>query len=179
MKNMKLSKNILLAVGVLAVLTLGVVAATDNEISACVTNDTGKLRMINFLEGMTKQCAPTETLLVWNKQGIQGPQGDKGDKGDTGDQGEPGLSAQHGAGNIAFIFSDLSMDGYYILKTDGTVWIASNNPPHTTQIQVGLALPVPVGDIVAWQLRTLVDKDGNYWFLPNNPSVWQNFGPLP
>ena len=92
---MKISKPIMITAGALILLGVITASAIDNQISACVANDSGKIRIINFLPNMTKQCAPTETLLIWNKEGIQGP------KGDTGEKGEPGLPAQHGAGNIA------------------------------------------------------------------------------
>ena len=127
-------------------------------------------------------------LFRSNVQGPQGEKGDKGDKGDQGDigpmgprgpQGEPGLPAQHGAGNIAFIFED------FLLKTDGTVWAADRgNIPYTRIIGNGDgvgSVPVPVGDIIDWQYNRLIDKNGNYWFIGigSIQNGWHNFGQLP
>src|SRR5689334_15391084 len=54
-----------------------------------------------------------------------------------GPQGEPGKDAQHGAGNIAFIHD------IYLLKTDGTTWVAnSGNVPLSPSSPVG-TVPVP------------------------------------
>ena len=154
--------------------------ATDGAISICVQNN-GAVRVIGD-EFRRDDCKKNETLLTWN---IQGPKGDKGDKGDQGEQGpvgprgEPGLPAQHGAGNVAFIFED------YLLKTDGTVWAAyRGNVPYTRILGNGDGvrnIPVPVSDIIDWQYSRLVDKSGNYWFINigNIQGGWMNFGPLP
>lgn len=107
-----------------------------------------------------------------------------GPQGPPGPQGEPGLPAQHGAGNIAFIFSDISASGWnFILKTDGTVWRVEwgDYPiPRFYRIQGtgdGIPnVPIPVSDIVDWQYYNLLDKNGNYWKYQGG---WQNYGPLP
>ena len=106
-----------------------------------------------------------------------------------GPQGEPGLSAQQGAGNIAFIWDG---DPSYLLGTDGRVWLANaypgvgpapGVPPELfTEIEGPVAeIPVPVSDIIAWKYRSLLDKDGNYWYFSyrSGPHQWVNFGPLP
>lgn len=106
-----------------------------------------------------------------------------------GPKGDPGEPATHGAGNIAFMFNG---DPAYLLKTDGTVWLARSigtwsNPDYSTgfyQIQGGgdakvADLPVPVTDIVAWEYYSLVDISGNYWYFNRNDDVWYNYGPLP
>lgn len=163
--------------------------ATGDEITVCV-NKSGVIHMVG--EGFKRaDCKNNETLITWN---IQGPKGEKGDKGDQGEQGpigpqgsagqqgEPGESAQHGAGNIAFIKGD------NLLKTDGTVWWLrfENGVPSYTQRNEGDGdvvrnVPVPVSDIVDWQYNTLIDKNGNYWYISTggNPVGWRNYGPLP
>lgn len=102
-----------------------------------------------------------------------------GPQGPQGPQGEPGQNASHGVGNIAFIFED------YLLKTDGTVWVAwAGNIPYT-RVGMGYSgvtnVPIPVEDIVVWQYSRLIDVDGNYWFISLGcvQCGWQNFGPLP
>jgi len=88
---------------------------------------------------------------------------------------------QHGAGNIAFMFSG---DPAYLLKTDGTVWKSySINGPFFEQIN-GRAgqLPVPLSDVVLWHYTSLVDKNGNFWYFDihsGTNNIWYNFGPLP
>ena len=76
----------------------------------------------------------------------------------------------------------------YLLKTDGTVWVANQTPnaggPLFTQVQGGPAeLPVPMSDIVNWEYYVLIDKSGNYWYFDYKESYndrkWINFGPLP
>jgi hypothetical protein len=196
-----ISKNISYPVLGLAVvaLALGLWSVTQaigdaEKIVVCVSK-AGDMRMNG--EG---KCKKNEREVSWNvagekgEKGDKGEQGEKGDKGDKGDQGEKGergeqgergekgeqgLSAQHGAGNIAFI------SGNALLKTDGTVWVAfRGNVPFTRITGDGDGVgnvPIPVSDIVAWQYSSLVDKDGNYWFINigNVQSGWQNFGPLP
>ncbi len=154
--------------------------AVEGEITACVSKN-GTIKIIYENDS----CNQNETLLTWN---IQGPKGDKGDKGDQGEQGaqgekgdkgDPGTPAQHGAGNIAFIFED------YLLKTDGTVWAAyRGNVPYTRIFGNGDGVgnvPIQVSDIVIWQYNRLIDKNGNYWFINigNIQHGWMNFGPLP
>jgi hypothetical protein len=91
--------------------------------------------------------------------------------------------APSGAGNVAFIY------GGYLLKTDGTVWVAGSGgewPTHYKQVDgvnfSGVTnVPIPVSDIVSWQYSGLLDKNGNYWFIStgNLQGGWTNFGPLP
>jgi hypothetical protein len=64
-------------------------------ISACVSNQTGEVRIP--AEGAA--CRRGETPLVWNQtgpQGVEGPKGDKGDTGDTGPQGPQGIPGPAG-----------------------------------------------------------------------------------
>src|SRR3989338_10403167 len=116
---MNMKNNILFFGG--AIILVGLLwtytQATGNEITVCV-NKSGVMHMVG--EGFKRaDCKHNETLVTWN---IQGPKGEKGDKGNQGEQGpmgpqgEPGLPAQHGAGNIAFIYGDK------LLKVDGAVW---------------------------------------------------------
>lgn len=107
--------------------------------------------------------------------------GPQGPPGEQGPQGEPGLPAEHGAGNIAFISGD------FLLKSDGTVWVAGAIP-NNTYIRVdgvnysGVTnVPIPVGNIVDWHYNKLIDKNGNYWFisLGNVQGGWHNLGSLP
>ena len=102
-----------------------------------------------------------------------------------GPQGEPGLPAQQGAGNIAFISSGTA-GGNYLLKADGTVWVWGA-VPGTPYLRIdgtnysGVPnIPVPVSDIISWQYDNLLDKSGNYWSAYGNTNhIWNNFGPLP
>jgi len=154
--------------------------ATGSTISICA-NKTGFVYMVG--QGfMSNNCLKNDKLITWNVQGpkgdpgAQGLQGIQGEKGDKGDQGDPGLPAQHGAGNIAFIW------GNYLLKTDGTIWVAYlGNVPFTPEPNWPKSVPIPVSDIVAWEHAFLIDKNGNYWFFSTgSPELgWRNFGPLP
>ncbi len=170
-------------VAVLLLASLGywtITQAVGTTITACV-NKSGEVYVIG--QGFRKaKCDKNETLLSWNITGPQGLKGDtgiQGPKGDKGDKGDQGLSAQHGAGNIVFIYNDL------LLKTDGTIWRSSS--PTFTQVDYGNgvgSVPLPVSDIVAWEYSRLLDKDGNYWYFNEGGNVrsvggWQNLGPLP
>lgn len=179
--------------------------AYGNTIEVCVKNN-GAVFMIGY--GFKKtDCLKNEKLVSWNITGPQGPKGEKGpigpigpkgDKGDVGEQGpigqtgpqgekgDIGESAKPGAGNIAFIFGI----GNYLLKTDGTVWVAGsnpgNNPPYTlidgNNYSGITGVPIPVIDIVSWGYSSLLDKDGNYWLNSKaygGPDIWSNLGPLP
>lgn len=175
-------KTFALTVIVLALVltTHSIIKAAGGEIMACVNNKSGAVRIVNFTGGA---CRSGETAIVWNKEGIQGPKGDKGDTGEQGSvgpQGDTGLPAQHGAGNIAFIA------GTSLLRTDGTVWSLTTDNGRRFYLQNSTgggvtSVPIPVNDIVNWQYTSLVDRDGNYWFIePGNiPAGWHNFGPLP
>lgn len=190
--------KILVFVGVFALIAAlwTFTRAAESEITVCVKKS-GAVYVIGD-DFRRADCKKNDKLLTWNiqgpkgdkgdkgDQGIQGEKGEKGEKGDKGDQGlqgEPGLPAQHGAGNIAFIFED------YLLKTDGTVWVAGANPgnvpPYTHVDGINYSgvtnVPVSVSDIIVWQYNRLVDKNGNYWFisLGNVQGGWHNFGPLP
>ena len=170
--NMKISKPIMITAGALILLGVITASAIDNQISACVANDSGKIRIINFLPNMTKQCAPTETLLIWNKEGIQGP------KGDTGEKGEPGLPAQHGAGNIAFVYSDGS--GALLLKTDGTAWWERSENSAFRRVEGNIGqVPIPVNQIIDWNLHNFLDENGNFWRFSGPDGNWVILGPLP
>lgn len=98
------------------------------------------------------------------------------------------LKTQHGAGNIAF------MHGTMMLKTDGTVWVAQFSsggvPQYLSWQQANQQggwdnpnvspVPIPVSDIVSWQIYYMVDNNGNHWeydYAVND--IWVNFGPLP
>ena len=157
------------------------IRAQGDIITVCVKKD-GIMHMVGG--GFTRMdCKDNESLLSWNVEGPQGPKGDMGDKGDQGIQGERGLPAQHGAGNIAFIFED------YLLKTDGTVWVAGANPgnipPYTRIDGINYSgvtnVPILVSDIISWQYSRIIDRNGNYWFICNCnvKGGWKNFGQLP
>jgi hypothetical protein len=184
-----LNTPVLIAASAIA-LSLGVFMVTQaaediEQITVCV-NNAGSMRLQGGIFG---ECKKNETVLSWNKQGQKGDKGDKGDqglqgeKGEKGDKGEPGISPSHGAGNIAF------MSRYYdgllvLLKTDGTVWVVNRGAPYSRIIGNGDGIgnvPVPVSDIVEWDYSTLIDKDGNFWFInPENVQAgWQNLGQLP
>ena len=171
-------------ISILAVaLTLGYfmvtqAAADIQQITICV-NSVGNLRLKGGLLG---NCKKNETELSWNKQGLQGEKGEKGDQGIQGEKGEAGASAQHGAGNVAFIFGD------NLLKTDGSVWwLRFENGIANYYKRLGDGsdgvgnVPIPVSDIVDWQYNSLIDKNGNYWFIStgNVQGGWHNFGQLP
>ncbi|HEY4517165.1 MAG TPA: hypothetical protein VJG64_04440 [Candidatus Paceibacterota bacterium] len=73
------------------------IASIDTEVTACVNNKNGSVRIINFLGG---DCTKTETKIVWNKQGPTGPQGQQGEKGDTGTAGTSNLTIIGGGGEF-------------------------------------------------------------------------------
>jgi len=158
--------------------------AAGEQISVCVKKS-GLVYVIGS-DFRRQDCRKNDSLLTWNITGPQGPKGDKGDRGEpgpVGPQGEAGQGATHGAGNIVFMHDD-----DYLLKTDGTVWVANQTPnaggPLFTQVQGGPAeLPVPMSDIVNWEYYVLIDKSGNYWYFDYKESYndrkWINFGPLP
>lgn len=82
-----------------------------------------------------------------------------------------GATGAFGAGNVAFIYKDGV--GIHALRTDGTVWKwpASGWVPEGTS---GIDVPVPVADIVEWQLASFLDKNGNLWRWSDGN--WTNFG---
>ena len=164
-------------------------AQNAGVLTACV-NRTGTMRILDTSKP-TNKCLRGENQISWNIQGLtglQGPQGEQGLKGDKGEdgekgdtgaqglQGEQGLPAQHGAGNIAFVY------GNYVLKTDGTIWIVNSGNIPFSQIEGNPGqTPIPVSDIVAWTRNSLIDKDGNLWYieLGRPQEGWHNFGPIP
>lgn len=145
------------------------------------------------------ECKKNDSLLSWDMSGVQGPKGDigpqgiqgqKGDVGPQGIQGPQGPAGASGAGSNPnhFISGNFAYLPYgpYILKTDGTVWRASNNPttnPKFTQESGPVTiLPVTINQIAYWSYDSLVDTDGNYWkfwFTGGVNSGWYNYGPLP
>jgi hypothetical protein len=149
------------------------VDATGEQITVCVKKN-GALHIVNS----STECAKGVNILSWN---IQGPKGDKGDvglKGEKGEQGPVGLigtrgeSAVHGAGQFAFVHSEYGA-GIFVLKTDGTVWRWAGGlvqVVNTTSIPT--YVPVPVKDIVSWNLYVLVDKDGNGWNYEPTAPFW-------
>jgi hypothetical protein len=182
----KVTKPVLIYVLAVA-LTLGYFMVTQaaediQQITVCV-NNAGGLRLKG---GTFDNCRKHETELSWNQQGAKGEKGDQGLQGIQGlkgEKGDKGDSAQHGAGNIAF------MSRYYdgllvLLKTDGTVWVVNRGAPYSRIIGNGDGIgnvPVPVSDIVEWDYSTLIDKDGNFWIInPDDVQAgWQNLGQLP
>ena len=142
-------------------------------INACVSK-VGTVRIIPG--GSPIQCLKHETLLTWN---TSGPKGDQGEPGPQGPAGEP---APRGAGNIAFI----SHIGNQVLTKDGIVY--SVFTPHenngntqwmpTTNFggdQANINPPMPVEDIVEWQVDMLLDRSGNVWRYESN-GTWVNVG---
>src|SRR6185295_9320879 len=79
-------------IGALTVANLGA-ADAPVQISACVKNDTGDVRIVRPNE----LCRKGESLLVWNVQGPQGPQGQAGLPGPQGPQGAVGPQGATGA----------------------------------------------------------------------------------
>jgi len=68
-------------------------------IKACVHRSTGMVRIVSA----NTACSSNETLISWNKQGIQGEQGlqgIQGEKGLQGIQGEKGLQGIQGAPGV-------------------------------------------------------------------------------
>ena len=80
--------------------------ATGSQITVCVKKS-GLIYIIGE-DFKRTDCKKSDSLLSWNKDGIQGPKGDKGDqgdvgpigpqgpKGDTGEQGPIGLTGPQG-----------------------------------------------------------------------------------
>lgn len=151
-----------LVAGMLLVLSAGIaVAASNTEVSACINNKTGTVRVLNFTGG---QCTKGETALSWN---IVGP------KGDVGEQGPKGDSAQMGAGNIAFC-NNAYPSCLKVLRTDGTVWDAGANN-WVLSPQSPNFVPIPTSDIIAWEQYSFLDKNGDVWNWTGN-NVWVNLG---
>ena len=143
--------------------------AEGSTISVCVSK-TGAIYL--FGEGFTvKKCEKSDQILTWNiagqpgprgDTGLQGPQGDIGPVGPQGLQGLKGDNALNGAGQIAFVATNPA--GTYVLKTDGTIWSSNRCVGCGWSNNNGIpAIPIPVENIVSWQIYSLVDKDGNYW----------------
>lgn len=91
-------KSKLLYTGLGACLTLALVVTSvtfasqaSDEITACISNANGSVRIINPLLNPAG-CKKNETLVTWSKEGPVGPQGEAGPRGETGPQGEPGDS---------------------------------------------------------------------------------------
>jgi hypothetical protein len=74
-----------IAGGFVVALALGP-SADAQQISACVNNSDGTLRIV----APNTTCRSHETPLSWNAVGIQGPKGDTGATGATGAQGPAG-----------------------------------------------------------------------------------------
>src|SRR3954454_7070927 len=85
------------AVGVVAV-AAGVAYATipdaDGTFTACITNATGSIRMIDPSAGDT--CTGGENRVAWNKKGIEGPKGPTGATGPQGPRGAQGPTGPAG-----------------------------------------------------------------------------------
>lgn len=195
-----MKKTILGVIAIAVLLGFNIALAKDNPsgtpfnvIWEAITNLQTQINEIVLMPGLPGEDGQDgedgeDGLNCWDLDGdgIKDPEEDlNGDsivdvldcKGDTGEQGEPGQDAQHGAGNIAFIYSEINPDrnDYWLLKIDGTVWHVDQNNfyPGGVDYQV----PIPVSDIVDWQYNSLLDKDGNYWLRQH--VGWLNMGPLP
>ena len=104
----------------------------------------------------------------------QGPRGERGPAGPVGPQGVQGSPTTRGAGNIAFTFRDAG-DDIHVLKTDGTVWkwpLLGWAPEGVS----GINAPIPVSDIVDWQVISFLDKNGDVWRFSFASSTWGNYG---
>jgi hypothetical protein len=97
--------------------------------------------------------------------------GPTGASGLSGAVGATGASAVNGAGNIAFLHSDLGIPPY-VLRTDGKVyWLDGEGVwRHESSYDV----PIAVNQIAKWVPHTFVDTSGNVWYW-NITSSWQNY----
>lgn len=101
-RSVKVSKVVFFAIVPMFLLVGIAVATVDNQVSACINNKTGSVRVLNFLGGA---CTKTETSLSWN---IVGP---KGDTGNQGLQGERGDTGQQGAsGSVLHLYDGNGQD---------------------------------------------------------------------
>ena len=73
--------------------TMNFASSDVNQVSACVNNKNGTLRIAN-------KCAANERLLLLNKIGPQGIQGIQGERGETGPAGPQGPKGDTGAQGI-------------------------------------------------------------------------------
>jgi hypothetical protein len=88
---------------------IGVAAIPDSDgtISACVSNATGAVRIIDPAKsGVAGRCITTpephrETALTWNHAGSPGPAGPQGEQGPPGPQGEQGPPGPAGTDAIS------------------------------------------------------------------------------
>lgn len=81
---------------------------SNHTIRACVSafgqpvNGSGGVRLISGAQS----CAPTETKVEWNQQGVPGPQGDKGDTGPQGSTGPQGPQGDKGDSGLQGLKGD-------------------------------------------------------------------------
>ena len=210
--------SVVIVVGIVILSISGFYAVTKAEIGA-ITACIQKNGLVHFIGTGFKRsdCKKNEQLVTWNTQGatgpqgpvgpmgsqgpiglrgepgLVGPQGETGAIGSQGPQGEPGLSASHGAGNIAFIFYRKDSRTAYALKTDSSVWQGDYTEQYSATQQSNLwffngwfktgskypPIPVPISNIVQWGYDYLLDNNGDIWFLngwagnyPGDEVVW-------
>lgn len=77
-RSVRVSKSVFFAIVPVLLMTGFAIASIDTEVTACVNNKNGAVRIINFLGG---DCGKTETQIIWNKQGPIGPVGPQGPAG--------------------------------------------------------------------------------------------------
>jgi hypothetical protein len=105
-------------------------AAGDSTIKACANKKTGAMRYIK-----KGKCKKTESVLLWNRQGLQGLQGIQGLQGL---QGIPGSSAPANGRQQIHVFDSagrdfgvpISIDNANTAKIfyDGGIWTFSSSP---------------------------------------------------
>lgn len=119
------------------------------------TGETG-LRGEQGIQGLTGPKGDKGEQGVQGTQGIQGIQGLTGPQGEIGFQGPAGIT---GAGNIAFLYSDGSLP--YLLRTDKKIYRFTTLS--YTWENMNMDVPIETSNIVQWNYRTFLDKDGNIW----------------
>jgi len=87
-----------------------------------------------------------------------------------GEKREAGGNQQIGAGEIAFLTGDMNR----VLKKDGTAWWYNEMDKTWTQDTARTVIGIDIGNIVQWNVNSILTKDGDIWLLDGG--TWTNIG---